>query len=275
MNKKVDNMKKLTITVIAMLMVAMSFGQYQEILNGESGLSVLTKMNDMHEELYNYNLAAEYSSDGTNWHSPPKLTTDKYVRFSGDQGGRWSSPALYYFDGINLIDSLQLNGNKISGLAAGIEPTDGVNVQQLSDSISAATGISGSDPALLNSDTLTIVVTYDSLTKILQETDIKKYVYVISLPGGSGISDRLTGSYTAPDGWTLTAGSNDIDLKIENNLDRRLVNATVFSNLSGTEQLLVNSAGFTSITTTDSNNATIGSLATQIITPIKLYLFFE
>jgi hypothetical protein len=268
-------MKRIAITVLGVIIVALSFGQYQEINNGESGLSVRTKMNAMHAELYQYNLAAEYSADGTNWHSPPKLTTDKYVRFSGDQGGRWSSPALYYFDGINLIDSLQLNGNKISGLAAGTEPTDGVNVQQLSDSISAATGISGSDPALLNSDTLTIVVTYDSLTKILQETDIKKYVYVISLPGGSGISDRLTGSYTAPDGWTLTAGSNDIDLKIEHNLDRRLVNATVFSNLSGTEQLLVNSAGFTSITTTDSNNATIGSLATQIITPIKLYLFFE
>lgn len=117
----------------------------------------------------------------------------------------------------------------------------------------------------------------DSLDVVVvsQLSDFRKSVYTISLPAGSGISDRLAGSYTAPDGWVLTAGSNDIDLEIEHNTGRRVVNCSVFSNLSGVEQLLVNSAGFTSIVTPDVNNATIGSLATQIVTPIKVYLILE
>jgi hypothetical protein len=267
-------MKRIAITVLGLIIVALSFGQYQEINNGESGLSVRTKMNAMHAELYQYNLAAEYSADGTGWHPAPKLTTDKYIRFTSSQGDVWTSPGMYYFDGINLIDSLQLNSNKISGLSPGVNPTDAVNVQQLIDSIAAATGISGTDPALVQSDTLNLVTTHTYLRDFIDSTGIKKYVYTISLGAGSKISDRLAAS-TAPDGWTLTAGSNDIDLKIEHNLGRRMVNATVWSNLSGNYQLLVNSAGFTSLTTSDDNNATIKSLATEVTTPLKVYVFFE
>ena len=138
---------------------------------------------------------------------------------------------------VYIYDSLYLDTVRIRGVAPGIDSSDAVNLYQI--------------------------------------RDLKKYVYTISLPAGSGISDRLTGAYTAPTGWTLTAGSNDIDLEIEHNTGRRVVDCSVFSNLSGVEQLLVNSAGYTSIVTPDSNNVTIGSLATQIIVPLKVYLILE
>lgn len=276
--KKHDKMKKLAITLLGMLIVALSFGQYQEIINGESGLSVRTKMNNMHAELYNYNLAAEYSSNGTSWHSPPKLITDKYMRFTSDQGDAWTSPGMYYFDGVNLIDSLFLNSNKISGLAPGTNPTDAVNVQQLIDSIASATGISGTDPALVHSDTVYTVATQDYVNDYIDSMGVSKNIYSIGLPYATTVQGRVAGSVIYGSGteeWELSAGVNSIDLEITHGLGRRVANINVCT-VSGTaEQLLRPFAGaYSGWQTTDENTLLINALATTPL-PLKIYIIFE
>lgn len=60
------------------------------INNGETGLVVRGKLNDMFSELYDNNIIIEFSTDGTSFHNDYE-STDIYFRISRDQGVTWGN----------------------------------------------------------------------------------------------------------------------------------------------------------------------------------------
>jgi len=98
-------MKRL-LTLIFIICSFLSFGQYSEITNGQSGLSVRTSLNSMFSQLYDLHLTASFSSDNASWHDD-RQAGDTYFRLSSDLGLTWSD-GIFFFDGRN-IDTLETN----------------------------------------------------------------------------------------------------------------------------------------------------------------------
>jgi hypothetical protein len=54
-------------------------------------------------------------------------------------------------------------------------------------------------------------------------------LYLIELSSGLSVSDRISNGYTAPSGWSLSAGSNPDDLLITHNKSRHVVDTVILA----------------------------------------------
>lgn len=101
-------------------------------------------------------------------------------------------------------------------------------------------------------------------------------VFKVSLPNGSTVSNRISGTIEGvdyPTGWVLTAGASPIDLNIAHGLGRRIASVTIFAVTGTQEQQLFGTSAYNGIITEDSNTLRIQSLAT-IAKAIKIYIVF-
>lgn len=61
-------------------------------------------------------------------------------------------------------------------------------------------------------------------------------LYLIELSSGLSVSDRISNGYTAPSGWSLSAGDNPDDLEITHNLSRHVVDSMILAINSSTNE---------------------------------------
>ena len=125
------------------------------------------------------------------------------------------------------------------------------------------------------SDTTTIVPGYeefqDSITavKSLITTGLMQNVFSITLPYASTVAGRIALATEYPDGWILTA--DGLNIIITHGTGRRLADATVFANTSGTiEQKLTGTSAYNGLYSTDVNTVKLNSLATI---PFKIIIY--
>ena len=155
----------------------------------------------------------------------------------------------------------------------------GSNVEAILDEIGQAllTVIyTETDPVYLASQaaniTSTDIINLGNLSGInTGDQDIlEQSVYSITLPYASTVAGRIALATEYPDGWILTA--DGLNIIITHGLGRRLANAEVFANTSGTiEQLLTGTSAANGIFSLDVNTVKLNSLAT-IPFPIIIYL---
>lgn len=81
-------MKRLILIFSILFICGAAIAQKQTIANGESGLSVRTKMNTMFGQLYDNNINIGFSANGSSWHDNYS-SGDVYFRISRDQGTSW------------------------------------------------------------------------------------------------------------------------------------------------------------------------------------------
>jgi hypothetical protein len=101
-------------------------------------------------------------------------------------------------------------------------------------------------------------------------------VFSISLPYATTVHDRIAGATEGvdyPTGWILT--DDGLNIVINHGTGRRLANATVFMNPSGTiEQLLTGTSAFNGLFSLDVNTVRLNSLSKATF-PIIIYLTLE
>lgn len=102
-------MKKILLILGLVICSLASFGQYQEISNGESGLSVRNKHNTMNAQLYDLNVTVSFSSDNINYHDD-WITGDVWVRYSTDLESTWSDGVYLSFADPRL-DSIRFDSD--------------------------------------------------------------------------------------------------------------------------------------------------------------------
>lgn len=119
----------------------------------------------------------------------------------------------------------------------------------------------------------TEVIIQDSSLYVLK-SELKTTVYPILLPSASTVAGRVSAVIDYPIGWVLSA--DGIDLHIEHNMNRRVVEVKVFSDSLGVERILFGNAAYSGWYmphSTTYNEIVIESLAT-IETDITIQLIF-
>lgn len=221
-------MKKLILIVFGLIMTFFSFGQYTGIVNGETGLQTRTKLNTMFEQLYNLNLTAQFSTDNASWHSEFDVS-DTYVRLSSDLGVTWTD-GFFIFDGVNLVDSLNMNNNRVTNMAVAMDANDAVTLQQMIDSVATAQGYdsliyddgflktwllgSVSDSTLIDATNLTVLKD----TGLTHLGTIAEHYAHISPPYLS-----IGGVITDNGDSTITVSRGEVSIKISNNIDAEFI----------------------------------------------------
>ena len=217
---------------------------FTEILNGDTGLSARTTINEITTYLNRLGLDIEFSADNSAWHYG-WASGDLYMRFSSDFGATWS-------DGIYL----NYSASGASGWTSVVWDNTTGNLNFYKD-------------AVLD-ETVNIDGRY-ALTAAAQQT-----VFTITLPNASTVAARIAAATEGtdyPTGWVLTAGSSPTDIDIEHGLSRYAANATVFVNTGSSRQLLIGSSGFSGVICDDDDNVRLQSLST-IPKEITIYLIF-
>ena len=252
MNNNINTMKKLFFAVIIALFSLTASAQYQAISNGESGLSVRTKINTMNQQLYNLNLTGQFSDDGVTWDTT-WTAGDNFVRFSKNLGSTWSD-AVPIWDGSSLtkltLDTLIIGTDTVISFGGGYVA--------LADS----------------NDVYTTPAYVDSVAGAAASS---RTVYTITLPTSTTVAGRVSGAVEGtdyPTGWTIAAGTSAVDLAVTHGLGRRVASVTVWA-LTGTEERqLFGNAAYSGVTTPTVNSLLIESLAT-IQKTISIYIVFE
>lgn len=276
-------MKKIFLIVILSAALLQSlFGQQQTINNGETGLAVRTKLNDMFSDLFENSINIQFSSNGsTNWHDT-YTETDNYFRITRDLGVTWSD-AIFLWNGSVFnsfeTDTLIIGTDTITGVGSFIQDSVFVTLAADtlflgSDTLVEVTDIEDLIFSAIHADTL--FIGSDTLTSIT-DMPLTQKIYKISLPSASTLSGRCSAAAEGddyPTGWTVEAGANPVDLKITHGLGRRAANVTIFSVTGTEERQLFDNAAFSGILTESTNILRIESLAT-IEKEISIYIMFE
>lgn len=216
-------MKKLVILMSFIVVSIVSFGQVETINNGESGLSVRTKLNTMFSQLYDLNLTGQFSTDNATWHDD-FVIGDSYIRVSSDLGTTWSDGFLF-FDGINIIDSLNMNNNRITNLADPTDVQDAVTLSYLqSQSLFDSTDYNVNNNGYLrylNSGTVVDSVLLDDENLYINNDgtvshlgDLREHIAHSSTPYvsvGGAVTDNGDGTITISEGEVFIKMTNDMD----------------------------------------------------------------
>lgn len=251
-------MKKLAILFVLIGIYTLSFGQYSDIENGESGLSARTKINNMHTEIYENATAIEFSIGGSSWHKD-YVSTDEYMRFSADMGSTWG-------DSVKMVQGdLIFDGDTIS-----IENITEAVLETLADAVMTDTIFMNGDTIFSDGEVLYFnddsIMTRGLLDEYLEEKEIEKDVYSITLPYSNTVAGRValtTAGVDYPEGWTLTA--DGLNLVITHNLDRNVANITVKGQYSGTvKRQLKNTNAYDYFQDNSTNETKIFSLSNHL-----------
>lgn len=108
-------------------------------------------------------------------------------------------------------------------------------------------------------------------TSQISDIDSVQSVFGFEIAAGASVQDRINASAPNPYGWTLIG--NGLDLEIEHNLNRRVMDVKIWANDSGEEQQLRGTVSDNGLVTPDANNLTIKSLS-KVDKPLKIYISF-
>lgn len=209
------------------------------IANGDTGLTTRTELNNVFTFLNTYGLRVQYSNDGVSW-SYTFTTGDDYIRFLD-------------VDGNNPTDALQFGGGASWDSAEWNSGTGDLTFK-----------IGATPDATVNID-----------GRYALATDAVRNNYEVSLPSSTTVAGRIAGAVEGtdyPTGWVLS--DSGVDLDMTHGLGRRVINVTIFSEVSGTvTQLLQDAAAYNTIENQSDNIVRIKSLAT-IQKRIYIYLIF-
>ena len=118
----------------------------------------------------------------------------------------------------------------------------------------------------------------DEPVTLSQITGLTQSVFSIGLPYATTVAGRVAGTITYGSGteeWELAAATNNIDLVVTHNFNRRVAEVNIMAVNGTIEQLLRPYAGaYSGWQTNDVNTLQINNLAT-IPLPIKIYIIFE
>lgn len=118
-------------------------------------------------------------------------------------------------------------------------------------------------------------VTHMQLNTAVNQSNAQT-VYTISLPAAASVAQRCAGASSPNDYpiyWTITEGSNPVDLKITHALGRKIANVTVWLKNGSTLRQLFGNAAYSGIYAETSQILIIESLAT-VNYPIEIQLIF-
>jgi hypothetical protein len=249
--------KRILVLIISLLVSTFAFAQQQTINNGETGLQVRTKLNEMFTDLFDNIVNIQFSIDGsTDWHDT-YTSADRYWRITRDLGSTWSN-AIYLWteDVIEIFetDTLVLGTDTITSFNEA-----GWDSLTVTDDNYLKWWNSGS--------------VIDSVLLVFSGN-----VYSITLPSASTIAGRISAASEGtdyPSGWVLAAGTDPADIDITHSLGMRVASVNVFYNVSGTEnrQLINFNNAYTGILTTSVNQLRIEGLTT-IQKEIQIYITF-
>lgn len=102
-------------------------------------------------------------------------------------------------------------------------------------------------------------------------------IYEIRLPAANTVENRCTAATVGDDypvGWTIEAGTSDIDLKVTHNLGRGIANISVNTLVGDVEAYLPGYTGYTGYNNVAGNVLTINSLSPKNLA-LTIYITFK
>ena len=98
--------------------------------------------------------------------------------------------------------------------------------------------------------------------------------FTIKLPAASTVAGRCATPISLPQGWTVSAGSNAIDLLITHSLNKEIASITIWSIGVNGKRLMLGNAAYSGVIAPNSNSLLVESLATVEL-PITIELIFN
>jgi len=105
---------------------------------------------------------------------------------------------------------------------------------------------------------------------------ISQAVYTITLPSASTVAQRCSAAVEGtdyPTGWTISAGTSAVDLKITHNLGRLPAYVTIWSETTGQYRYLIGNAAYSGLFAESDDILRVESLAT-VLKPLKIQIVF-
>lgn len=102
-------------------------------------------------------------------------------------------------------------------------------------------------------------------------------IYLIALPKGNSVLERCAGAVQGidyPNNWTITKGTNPLDLLITHNLDRRITDVKIYSVDESGDRLLYANAAYAGVTAISRNQLLVLALST-VPSPLVIHLIFS